>query len=177
MTRAALTALLCVACGTDVLLGGDPDVVDAPNPFWPGNYVLLLFTEPPVIECQGSLVGHEPEFDRGRPAIGFVEGTLSLTKPTEGVVMVSGEPIHSAFGVASLTLRPGEAGTPAFTYAARLERDLPGPGETTLDAAFFALDSTSATEVSMVGRSGVDYTTPDLGGRCTVTYGASYGLL
>ncbi len=179
MRRSLLVGLgvvcLTAACGTDVLLGADPEAADAaPIPFFAGAWALILLPDLPVVECRGSLVGREAAFDLSPAAVGIREGTITLSV-SEREVAVSGAPIDEALGVPSLILALGEPGLPIGLYAGRLRRDLPGPEQTSLSEMAFGLYGDSANDASMVGRWDVGYTSTDGIGGCAVVYPATYG--
>ena len=174
------------ACGTDVQLGTAADAaisidvaVDATvGPFMPGAYS-LIFLDPLDMSCDGTLAGNEASFAGiTRSSANLVDGTVMLAPVSATVVRLSGTPIQTTFGQASIDLTPNPAALPPefpqTIWDTSVMRDFgTGPLSTLHNARYFGIDSTTAsTPASMQAAVALLYETSDTTGACFGTFTA-----
>jgi len=167
---------LVVACGKDVQLGVGPDAelgLDAPQGVFIAGSYALSFIDPFDISCEGSLTGSEPSFSTlTRASTNLVDGPVTLTMPGAGVLAISGTPISTAMGQATVNLVPNPSALPPdfpqTIWDASVMTDFgAGPSGTLHNARYIGVDSASAANPSaMEAAMALLYETPDTTGLC-----------
>lgn len=141
----------------------------AQNNLTPGSYT-LTYDPTPNVYCDGTLAGQEPAFAAVTLAsIGFTNGPVTLTAGSvAGTFEISGSPITSGYGVASLTLE-GFPDAPAVV-GGFVNGSGGGPNGTTFAGTYLAFDGASATPTAAGGWAGAGYMTPAQDGFCQVDF-------
>src|SRR2546430_1230474 len=107
------------ACSREIRLGGEPDASVSPDaspdantsPFTGGSYA-VSFLDPPMIQCSGTLAGHDADFSGiTRAASPLQDGTVDLA-PSSTQLMITGMPIQSGFPSSAITLMLDAAAAP-----------------------------------------------------------------
>ena len=168
---AVLVALAGAACGRDVRLGGP---VDAPPPAFTAGAYTASFLDPVQVMCSGTLAGHEADFSGvTRAQSNLVDGAVQLA-PAANQLVISGSPVSTAFGVASVTLVPDPGSAPPELWDTSVSGSFgSGPDATTAIAVALALDSATAHDPGGIqGAIAREYQNAAGDGVCSATFGA-----
>ncbi len=183
----AVGVAVASGCGIDVRLGTALDAavsVDGPvdasiGPFTPGTF-MLTFLDPIDVSCDGTMTGNEASFSGiTRATSNLVDGTVTLSPVNATVITLSGTPIMTAFGQASIDLVPNPAALPPefpqTIWDTSVMRDFgSGPLSTLHTVRYFGIDSaTASTPTSMQAAVALLYETTDTMGACFVSFGAT----
>ena len=171
MRHAVLAVLACAACGRDIRLGGAPD--GAPIAFTAGTYA-ASFLDPVQVMCTGTLAGHEADFmGVTRAQSNLVDGPVQLA-PAADQLVISGSPISTAFGVASVTLARDPGSSPPGLWDTSVSGSFgSGPDATTAIAVALALDSATAHDPGGIqGAIAREYQNAAGDGVCSAVFGA-----
>lgn len=146
-----------------------------PPPPPPGNgiaaglYTMTVDTTPHV-RCDGTLAGQETAFAGVTAAsLGFNGGAVTIATASPGSYAISGTPIQSGFGSASLVLDP-MPDAPPDVVAGMVNGSGSGPAQTSFMGTYLLLDGTAATATSLPGFAGGGYLTAAQDGFCTVDF-------
>jgi len=136
-----------------------------------GNYTLGI-TGPAQVYCDGSLAGHEADFNGITAASLHLDGgAVALALRDADTVTLDGSVIASDFGATPLVL--DDSNQPPALFVATTNESGSGPNGTSFIGRYLALDGTSATPTFVDASAGGGYTTADESGTCTVSFTAS----
>jgi hypothetical protein len=167
--------LVLAACGGNIRLGEDPPdaaSIDAPHGAFNSGSYSASFLDPAQISCQGTLSGHEADFSAiTRATSSFVDGPVQLQLAADAVI-VTGNPIATGFGQASVSLAPDPQASPLWTIAVAVTLG-GGPDATQAVGVGLALDSSTASSPTGIqGEIARVFATANNDGQCSVTFGA-----
>jgi hypothetical protein len=136
-----------------------------------GTYT-LSFSATSTVMCGGSLSGLESIFAGTAPAtVGLITGMVEVTTST--VIIVSGAPIESAYGLARMTLtQDSMLNTPPYVYGMQVDRNQPGPNGTTEAARVLLVDTSiqGQTPDGFGAIAGVGYLDSTRTGTCVLEF-------
>jgi hypothetical protein len=197
-------AIVAGGCGTDVDVGGALDggtdagalvdagasdaavAVDAPadvpdlpelTPFPDGTWTMTIAPTSSKLVCSGSLAGRESDFTGiTRDDVGFVGGDVILAGVDATHLTVSGAPIETGYGAASLSLE--EAGGPTvpdYIWIGVTGTVGAGPTpETMLIALALHVDDRTITPEGFDGLASALYAHVLTEGECTVGFAITF---
>lgn len=180
ITAAAFTGSVTFTAGQlgvgntiSATLHGDFAVIDSVPPpaesqLVGGDYT-LEYQEPAKVYCEGTLTGHEADFEGITAAsVGLVGGDVTVAVASSESASVSGAAITSGFGTSSLDLSPVDTGyLGGFSSSSGS-----GPDGTTHVGNYLALDAADATTDYVYGSAGAMFETAARDGECGVAFGA-----
>jgi hypothetical protein len=140
------------------------------NNLTPGNYT-IHYDPMPMVTCDGTLIGQEAQFAAITAAsVGFADGPVSLAAGTiAGNFDISGAPITSGYGVATLTLEAFPDAPPGIV-GGYTNGSGNGPANTTFYGTYLVLDGTTATATDVFGWAGAGYVNAAQDGFCSVDF-------